>query len=64
MLSKERLEAYRKMTPAQKWAETVELIESGWRMLLSLPPEERERRLETMRREHQAVNDAVVKALR
>ena len=64
MLSKERLEAYRRMTPAQRWAETVELIETGWRILLSLPPEERERRLEIMRREHQEVNDAVVKALK
>jgi len=64
MLSKERLEAYRRMTPAQKWAETVELIEGGWRMLLSLPPDERERRLEIMRREKQTANDAVVKALK
>jgi hypothetical protein len=64
MLSMERLEAYRRMTPAEKWAVTVELIEGGWRMLLSLPPEELDRRLEIMRREHQAVNDAVVNTLR
>ncbi len=64
MLSKERLEAYRKMTPQQKWAETRELIESVWAILSSLPPEERERRLELMRRERQAVNDAVAKALK
>ena len=52
------------MTPTQKWAETVELIEAGWLILQSLPPMERERRLEIMRREHQEVNDAVAKALK
>jgi hypothetical protein len=64
MLSKERLEAYRRMTPQQKWAETCELIDAGWQILLSLSPEERERRLEIMRREHEAGNDAIVKALK
>ena len=64
MLSKERLEAYRRMTPAQKWAETLALADYGWQMLLRLAPEERERRLEIMRREHQATNDAVAKALK
>jgi hypothetical protein len=64
MLSKERLEAYRRMTPAEKWAETMELIDYGWQMLMTLPPEERERRLEIMRRERQAVNAAVAKALK
>ena len=64
MLSKERLEAYRRMTPAQKWAETLALADYGWQMLLRLAPEERERRLEIMRREHQPTNDAVAKALK
>ena len=64
MLSKERLEAYRRMTPAQKWAETLALADYGWQMLLRLAPEERERRLEIMRREHQETNDAVAKALK
>ena len=41
MLSKERLEAYRRMTPAQKWAETLALADYGWQMLLRLAPEER-----------------------
>lgn len=51
------------MSPARKWAEFVDLIESGWRLLQSLPPEERERRLALMRREHQAVCDDVARAL-
>ena len=52
------------MTPAERSAETVGLIEAGWRVLLSLPPEERERRLEILRRERQKVNDAVARALK
>lgn len=52
------------MTPAEKWAETCALIDYGWEMLLRLPPEERERRLEIMRLEHQQVNDAVARALK
>ncbi len=64
MLSKERLEAYRRMTPAEKWEQTLMLLDFGWEMLMSLPAEERERRLEIMRREKQKVNDAVVKALK
>lgn len=64
VLSKERLEAYRRMTPAQKWQETLLLLDYGWEMLLRLPYEERERRLAIMRRERQEVNDRVAKALK
>jgi len=63
VLSKERLEAYRRMTPAQRWAETLELFDYGWEILMRLPKEERERRLEIARRERQRVNDAIAKAL-
>ncbi len=63
MLSKERLDAYRRMTPAQRWAETLTLLDYGWEMLLRLPPKERERRLEIMRRERDRINTAVAKAL-
>jgi hypothetical protein len=63
VLSKERLEAYRRMTPAQRWAETLALVDYGWEVLMRLPKEERERRLEIARRERQRVNDAIAKAL-
>jgi hypothetical protein len=63
MLSKDRLEAYRRMTPSQRWAETLRLMDYGWEMLLRLPPEERERRLEIARRERQRVNDEVARRL-
>ena len=64
MLSKERLEAYRRMTPVERWDEFMRLCQSDWDMLLALPPEERERILDASRREHQEANDAVVKALK
>jgi len=64
MLSKERLEALRKMTPAQKWEETMMLLDFGWEILSSLPYEERERRLAIMRRQQEESNDAIVKALK
>ena len=64
MISKERLEAYRRMTPGERWALTLDLLDYGWEMLLRLPPEERERRLCIMRRERQAMNDAIERALK
>jgi hypothetical protein len=64
MLSKERIAAYRRMTPAEKWAEVMALLDHGWEILLRLPADERERRLAIMRRERQEANDAIARALR
>ena len=63
MLSKERLDAYRRMSPAERWAETLNLLDYGWEMLLRLPDEEIERRLEAARRERQRINDRVAREL-
>ena len=63
MLSEERLEAYRRMTPAERWAETLALLDYGWEILSRLPHAERERRLEAARRERQWINDRVARAL-
>jgi hypothetical protein len=63
VLSKERLDAYRRMTPAERWAETVQLLDYGWEMLLRLPQEERERRLDVARRERRRINDRVAREL-
>lgn len=64
MLSEEALERIRRMTPAEKWAAVLELADYGWEMLQRLPPEERERRLEILRRERQRVNDEIARSLR
>jgi hypothetical protein len=63
VLSKERLEAYRRMTPAERWAEALRLLDYGWEMLLRLPDEEVTRRLEAARRERQRINDRVAREL-
>ena len=51
------------MTPAERWAETLKLLDYGWEMLLRLPQAERERRLEAARRERQETNDRVAREL-
>jgi hypothetical protein len=64
MLSKEQLEAWRRMAPAERWKITEQLMEFAWKELLELPFEERERRLEIPRRHHRLSNAAIVAALR
>lgn len=54
MLSREKLEAYRKMSPEERWKEVEELMTLAWRGLLELPEEERERRQRILREEHEA----------
>ena len=54
MLSQRKLEAYRKMTPEERWREVEELMTLAWRSLLELPEDERQRRLKVIREEHEA----------
>lgn len=64
MLSCETLEHYRRMTPRQRIAEMVELIDVAERALRVLPPEEAQRRLaaaDTLR-EHSKI--ALLEALK
>ena len=64
MLSKERLEAYRRMTPEERWRETSALMVYAWEALLQLPFEERERRLAVARLQHRLSNDAMAEAMK
>jgi hypothetical protein len=64
MQSKEQIEAYRRLTPAERWKITSQLMEFAWRSLLALPPQERERRLEAARRQHRLSNEAIVQRLK
>ena len=64
MQSKEQIEAYRRMTPQERWKITSDLMEFAWRSLLALDPEERERRLEAARRQHHLSNEAIAAALK
>ena len=45
MLSPSQIEAYRRMTPEERWKIVEELSASAWEALLELPWEERESRL-------------------
>jgi hypothetical protein len=58
MLSDERIDAYRRMTPEARWREVEELMTLAWRTLQALPEAERERRLSVIREEHDT-SDAV-----
>jgi hypothetical protein len=62
--SREQIEAFRRMTPQERWKITAQLMEFAWRSLLALDPEERERRLAAARREHDVSNEAIAAALK
>jgi hypothetical protein len=64
MLSERKLEAYRRMTPGDRWREVEELMTLAWRSLLELPEEERQRRLEIIREEHEASDRIILERLR
>ena len=64
MLSKEQIERYRRMTIKERWAEFEELMDLAWRTLMALPPEERNRRLDVARRQHELSNQALLEGLR
>jgi hypothetical protein len=63
VLSAERLAAYRRMTPAERWREVEALMTLAWRTLQALPESERRRRLDIVRAQHDASNDALLAAL-
>jgi hypothetical protein len=59
MLSEAKIEAYRRMTAEERWREVEELMTIAWRSLKELPEDERRRRLELSREEHE-MSDAIV----
>ena len=59
-----QIEAFRKMTPQERWKITADLMELAWRALVRLTPEERERRLAVARRHHDLSNEAIAAALK
>lgn len=64
MLSEAKLQAYRRMTPEQRWREVEELMTLSWRSLLELPEPERLRRLALIREEHERSNRAMLNHFR
>lgn len=63
MLSREALEAYRRMTPDQRLALTLQAMRESIPYLLSGPPEVVDRRFELIRRENDLRNRRMLEAL-
>jgi hypothetical protein len=63
MLSPEKIDAYRRMAPEERWREVEELMTIAWRALLALPEEERQRRLAVIRDEHEESDRIVLEHL-
>lgn len=63
MLSKEALAAYRRMTPDQRLALTIESMKCSMEQLLSGPPEIVDRKFNLIRRQNDARNRALREAL-
>ena len=63
MLSRETIEAYRRMTPGQRLALTLEAIRESQKYLLLGPPEVVRRRFERIRQENDARNRAMLDGL-
>jgi hypothetical protein len=62
--SREQLEWFRSLTPGGRLRLTFELCEFADRMLASMSPEEREKRLRIAVLRHRESNDALLEALR
>lgn len=63
MLSKETLEAYRRMTPNQRLALSIQAMRESMAHLLAGPPEIVDRKFELIRRENDARNRAMLERL-
>ncbi len=63
MLSPADIERYRRMTIGERLRETFELCAFADAALEALPPEERDRRLAILRRQHAESNDELARRL-
>ena len=63
MLRPEQIETYRRMTVAERLRLTIELIEFAESALASLPPAERDRRLQIVFEQNAASNEELRRRL-
>ncbi|MCU0722580.1 MAG: hypothetical protein MUC63_03000 [Planctomycetes bacterium] len=63
MLSTDCIDRYRRMTPAERLRETVDLLAFADAALDALPARERERRLAIFREQHRRSNEALLRGL-
>ncbi len=64
MTSREQIEAFRRMSPAERWKLQVELMDAAWTALQRLPPDEFRRRMEYLRRSHEEGNRRIEERFR
>jgi hypothetical protein len=64
MLSREQIEAYRRMSQEERWREVEALMTLAWESLKALPPEEVERRLREDERRHDEADEVMREHLR
>ena len=63
MLSKERLELYRRMTPSERLSLTFKLMRENWPYMFHGTPDVVDRRFELLRRENDLRNQGILRAL-
>jgi hypothetical protein len=63
MLSQETLEQYRRMTPSQRLALTLQAMRESWPYLFKGPKDVVDRRFELIRRENDLRNHAMLEKL-
>lgn len=64
MMSSDQIEAFRRMSPAERWKLQVELMDAAWEDLEKLPLEELRRRMEYLRRSHEEGNRRIAERFR
>lgn len=64
MLDDAQIEAYRNMTPEERWRITEELMDIAWAAMLDLPEGERNRRLRIIEEEHDRSDAIMIAHLR
>lgn len=62
MLSKEQLEHYRRMTPGERIALSLEMLEEQWPQMMAGPPEVIDRRFEIINRQNDERNEKLLAA--
>jgi len=63
-MSCEQLDAFRRMSPAERWKLQVELMDAAWEDLEKLPAEEFRRRMEYLRLSHEEGNRRIAERFR
>ena len=64
MMGQEQVEAFRNMTPSERWKLQVRLMDSAWEEMLKLDATELSRRLDYLNRQHEIGNQRIIDRFR